>query len=121
MLHFKVDENLPKEVGGLLKVQGHDALTVHEQGLSGAPDSDLSRVCKSERRVMITLDTDFSNIRTYPPEEHPGIIVLRLDHQDKATVLAVVEGMLPLLTKEPLSGKLWIVERDRVRIWRHWD
>jgi predicted nuclease of predicted toxin-antitoxin system len=121
MVRFKVDENLPKEIAELLKAEGHDAVTVYDQDLAGAADSDLSRVCRSESRVILTLDTDFSNIRVYPPEKHPGIIVLRLDQQDKASVLAVVSSLLPLLSAEPLSEKLWIVEPDRVRIWRHWE
>lgn len=48
-------------------------------------------------------------------------MVLRLAHQDKQTVLAAVSRVLPLLAVEPLSAKLWIVEPDRVRIWRQWD
>lgn len=121
MLRFKVDENLPKEVAELLAAHGHDALTVHEQRLAGSSDPDLSKVCKSEGRVIVTLDLDSSDIRAFPPKEHPGIIVLRLEHQDKKTVLSVVAGILPLLSVEPLKENLWIVELDRVRIWRHWE
>ena len=40
-------------------------------------------------RVLLTLDLDFANIRAYPPERYPGIIVLRLKTQDKATVIRV--------------------------------
>jgi hypothetical protein len=32
-----------------------------------------------------------------------------------------VDENLPLLGVEPLAGNLWIVEPDRVRIWRHWE
>jgi hypothetical protein len=52
---------------------------------------------------------------------HEVRCVLRVQRQDRATVLSVASGMLPLLGQEPLSGKLWIVEPDRVRIWRHWS
>ncbi len=121
MLRFKVDENLPCEVAELLRTHGQDATTVGDQGLRGSLDSDLSRICRSEGRVIVTLDLDFSNIRAYPPTEHPGIIVLRVQHQDRATVLSVVRSLLPLLASEPLKGKLWIVEPGRVRIWKHWD
>ena len=44
------------------------------------------------------------------------MIVLRLKRQDKITVLALVERAIPLLASEPLAGRLWIVEPDRVRI-----
>ncbi len=121
MLRFKIDENLPKEVAELLNAQGHDALTVREQGHVGMPDPGLAKVCGSEERVIVTLDLHFSNVRIYPPEEHPGIIVLRLDRQDKESVLSAVNGFLPLLSVEPLKEKLWIVEPGRARIWRSWE
>jgi predicted nuclease of predicted toxin-antitoxin system len=77
VLRFKIDQNLPKEVAVLLDSQGHDARTVKDQGLYGIGDSDLSELCRSVGRVIVTLDSDFSNVRSYPPFEHPGIIVLR--------------------------------------------
>ena len=68
--------------------------------------------------MLVTLDLDFSNIRAYPPDQHPGIVVLRSEHHDKTSVLALVARAIPLLATEPIAGKLWIVEADRVRIWR---
>lgn len=119
MPRFKVDENLPEEVAALLREHGHDAMSARSQGLAGHPDSALSRVCRSENRTLVTLDTDFANIRAYPPVDHPGIVVLRLDRQDKESALAAIIRLVPLLATEPLATKLWIVESDRVRIWRH--
>jgi len=115
---FKVDENLPGEVAALFRQHGYDAVTVHDQALVGRPDPDIASVCKAENRALVTLDLDFSNIRTYPPDEHPGILVLRSAHHDKASVLALVARAMPLLDTERITGKLWIVEADRVRIWR---
>lgn len=34
-MKFKIDENLPVEAVLLLREAGHDALSVHEQGLRG--------------------------------------------------------------------------------------
>jgi hypothetical protein len=47
--------------------------------------------------------------------------VLRSDHHDKPSVVALVARAIPLLATEVVAGKLWIVEADRVRIWRSWD
>ena len=96
-MKFKVDENLPVEVGGLLEDNGHNALTVLGQNLGGEPDSRIAQVCQKERRALITLDTDFSDIRTYPPEEFLGLIVLRLKTQDKPHVLSVVSRFVNIL------------------------
>jgi hypothetical protein len=36
-MKFKVDENLPQEVAGILRGSGHDAVSVFDQALSGKP------------------------------------------------------------------------------------
>jgi len=115
-MEFKVDENLPVEVADLLRQVGYDAVTVFEQHLEGSPDSDIASVCQEEGRALITLDTDFADIRAYPPAQFPGLIVLRLHRQDKPHVLEVVERLMLLLSSEPLEHLLWIVEETRLRI-----
>ncbi len=113
---FKVDENLPVEVADLLRQAGHDAATVAEEELGGAPDADISTVCQDEGRALITLDTDFGDIRAYPPEQYPGVVVLRLRRQDKPHVLGVVERLLTMLSEEQLAHRLWIVSETQLRI-----
>jgi len=115
-MEFKVDENLPVEVADLLRQVGYDAVTVFEQHLEGSPDSDIASVCQEEGRALITLDTDFADIRAYPPAQFPGLIVLRLHRQDKPHVLKVIERLIPLLSSEPLEHLLWIVEETRLRV-----
>jgi hypothetical protein len=39
---FEIDENLPGDVGDLLRTHGYDAATVHEQALVGRPDPDIA-------------------------------------------------------------------------------
>ena len=116
MIAFKIDENLPKEVRSILQAEGYDAVTVLDQAMRGAPDEELSSVCRSEGRALITLDTDFANILRYPPSLHAGIVVLRLPSTDKRTVLGAVKVVAPLFATLPLVGKLLIVEEGRIRI-----
>lgn len=116
MTLLKVDENLPVEASVLLRQAGHDALSVHDQQLVGSPDSGVAAVCQIERRALLTLDLDFADIRTYPPEDFSGIIVLRLARQDKQHVLDILGRLLPKLDTEKLIGKLWIVNERTIRI-----
>lgn len=115
-MKFKIDENLPLEVAGLLGDAGHDATTVLAQNLGGSSDASLALVCQEEKRVLVTLDNDFADIRAYPPEKLAGIIVMRLVRQDKYHVLDVFGRAVRLFPKEPLEGRLWIVEEYRIRI-----
>ena len=113
---FKLDENLPSEATEVLLAAGHDALSVLDQALGGQPDSRLAEICHNERRAFVTLDLDFSDIRTYPPGDYSGIVVLRLGRQEKSHVVRILELLVPMLNEEPLAGKLWIVSETTVRI-----
>ena len=116
---FKTDENLPTEVLEVLRTAGFDAISAVDQGLGGAVDPHVSDACKREGRALLTLDVDFADIRAYPPEEYPGIVVLRLARQDKHTILKVVSRVAQHLGTLPLQGQLWIVEESRIRTWGH--
>jgi predicted nuclease of predicted toxin-antitoxin system len=115
-MRFKCDENLPVDVAELLGQNGHDAIGVSDQQLAGRPDADIAAACKSENRVLITLDLDFADIRAYPPGDYSGIIVLRPTLQTITALFRLTRRVLPLLDSEPLAGRLWIVDETRVRI-----
>ena len=116
MIALKVDENLPVEATKLLQDVGFDALSVHDQKMVGLTDSMIASVCQAERRAIVTLDLDFADIRSYPPDAYFGIIVLRLDRQDKPHVLDILAKLIPKLNDEDLLGKLWIVNEQTIRI-----
>lgn len=117
MAAFKVDENLPVEATIVLQEAGLDAMSVHDQEMVGSTDDTIADVCKAERRAIVTLDLDFADIRTYPPEDHFGLIVLRLDRQDKQHVVDVLAQLASKLTDDAdLIGKLWIVNEQTIRI-----
>jgi predicted nuclease of predicted toxin-antitoxin system len=115
-LLFKIDENLPVEVAEMLRSAGHDAMTVIDQEMKGWMDPDIAQVCRSEVRTLISLDADFADVRTYPPQDYPGILVLRLKRQDKPRILKAFTRALRMLPLEPIVGRLWIVEEEKVRI-----
>ncbi|CUS33345.1 DUF5615 family PIN-like protein [Candidatus Nitrospira nitrificans] len=115
-MRFKLDENLPPDASTLLINNGHDALTIWDQGLQGRPDSQIASVCQEERRTLITLDLDFADIRAYPPDRYAGIVVMRLSNQSRAHVLSTLQRLLPILNKERIENRLWIIDEATVRI-----
>jgi predicted nuclease of predicted toxin-antitoxin system len=112
---FKVDENLHPDVAEALRQYGHDAMTVFEQGMRGHADDEIANVCREESRTLVTLDLDFADIRQYPPQDYPGIIVFRMSGQDRAAMLHYVNQFVSLLATTPLAGHLWIVDENRIR------
>ena len=100
----------------MLRLDGHDAMSVVEQNLGGASDTSIADAIQREARTLITLDTDFADIRAYPPQDYSGLIVLRLKQHDKSSVLRIMTRLTGMFEKEPLDHRLWIVEAEKVRI-----
>jgi predicted nuclease of predicted toxin-antitoxin system len=115
-MRFKIDENLHDDVAVLLTDAGHEAHTVHVEGLRGADDSALAQHCVKEARALVTLDLDFADIRAFPPAASTGLIVLRVHDQSRPHILSVIRQVLDLLQREPIAGRLWIVSESGVRI-----
>lgn len=117
-MKIKIDENMPVDVITVLENAGHDAHSVYSEGIEGCSDRQLIAICKKEKRLLITLDNDFSNIFVYPPDKFEGIIVLRVENQSKRAIIALINKILPVITsnEENICGQLWIVEENRIRI-----
>ena len=115
-MKVKLDENLGNRAVALFGEYVHEVTTVSEQDLQGANDDDLIEACRTEERVLITLDLDFSNVLRFPPAKYAGIVVLRLPHPTKLeTIRERVRVFLRASERKNLSGQLWIVEQDRIR------
>jgi predicted nuclease of predicted toxin-antitoxin system len=81
-MRFKLDENLPIILVSDLTQIGHEGTTCQAEGIAGNKDAVIATHAISEKRILITFDLDFSDIRKYPPGTHSGIVVLRTHNQD---------------------------------------
>lgn len=118
-MRLKLDENLGRATTELLRGGGHDVATVAEQDLCAAADVSLISVCQREHRCLVTLDLEFGNPLLYNPAEHAGIAVLRLPPRPSwKDLVEAVQTLILGLERENISGKLWIVQRGKVREYR---
>jgi hypothetical protein len=89
---------LSVEVAEYLQRAGYDAVTFKDVRLSGYQTRLLQRWDKRERRVLLTLDIDFADIRAYPPADYVGLVVMCLRWQDKLHVLETIARLIVLLS-----------------------
>jgi predicted nuclease of predicted toxin-antitoxin system len=115
-MRAKLDENLPIEAAELMRTAGWECDTMYDEGLAGADDSRVAAACQAGARVLFTLDLDFADIRTYPPSEYVGIVVLRPAEATRRQTVELITRVLPVLSTEWIEHRLWIVEPARVRV-----
>ena len=77
-MKFLIDANLPRSVIELISELGHDAEFARDIGLGAAPDSEIAARAIQSGAVLLTRDLDFADIRSYPPEQYSGIVILRV-------------------------------------------
>lgn len=99
-----------------LQQAGHAVLTVTDEHLAGADDRAVIGAARAEDRCLVTLDREFGNPLLFNPAEYKGIVVLRLP--PRASLQHLVHGVETLLRglgDSQLDGKLWIIDRGRIR------
>lgn len=115
-MHIKFDENADPRWRFPLEEAGNTVSTVVEEKLQGEADATIAAVCRSLGMCLLTLDVDFAQTTAYPPDEYPGIIVLRHSRPTLKGMLALVNQVVAMLQRESPRGRLWIVEPGRIRI-----
>jgi len=118
-MKLKLDENLGRQAAELLRGRGHDVQTVPDEHLGAASEEVLIQACRTERRCLVTLDLDFGNPLLFPPTEYAGIAVLRPPRKPSPSdLLETVETLMSALARESPVGRLWIVQRGRIRMYQ---
>ena len=121
-MRIKLDENLGQRVAAAFRAAGHDVATVFEQRLTSATDQQLFGVCVRERRLLVSLDTDFANPLRFDPLKSAGIAVLRVHSEPTRSELDdAVQTLLGALKYADPAAQLWVVGGRRVREYKPRD
>lgn len=117
-MRIKLDENLPVSLSSGLRIIGHDASTVEHEGLSGRPDFDIWRAAQAEERFLVTQDLDFSDLRTFAPGTHFGILLVRLHSPSRLTLSQRILSVFSEEDVETWSGCFVIMSARKIRVIR---
>lgn len=119
MWAFLVDEDMPRSTAAVLRQAGHAAVDVRDVGLRGRSDDEVFARAQVTGAALITADKGFSNVLSFPPGTHAGLIVVRVPNElPTPQVNREVLRALAELEGEELRGLLVIVEVGRTRIRR---
>ena len=108
-LRILCDENIPRKVSRTLRKHGHEITDASP----GTNDQDIARQAKTEKRIILTFDSDFANILAYPPENYVGIIRINIHPQIVSVVLKALDLLFAALSQEQdFRGKLIILQEN---------
>lgn len=117
-MKIKLDQNLSVHLRGGLAELNHDVDTVFDEGLTGADDEAVLQSASSQDRILFTLDTDFLNLKAYPPGAHSGVVVFRPPRQGALTLARFVKAFVLSRDLRRHHKLTTIVERTRVRVFK---
>lgn len=114
MSKFLADECVYTETIEFIRKLQFDVVRVQDLHLGGAPDPQIFAKAQELKRVLLTNDRGFGDIRAYPPSSHHGIMVLKLaDYKSVPDVHAVLKDLLG--REKDLNRVLFIVNRNKWR------
>lgn len=113
-VRFLLDENVPIEVVAALAASGHDAERL-PVSMRASDDIAVLAYAATERRVLVTLDTDFGALvflHGRPPP--PGIVLIRMSAVELTQRLAVVAAAMT--DAAATAGRFIVIGPDGVRV-----
>ena len=111
-MRFLVDRCAGRQLANWLRQQGHDVWDAREEGPDPG-DAALLRIAAEERRILITIDTDFGALVYLAGAAHAGII--RLPDVPAGKRIALMEQILGGRTETEIGGAIITVTGNRIR------
>ena len=112
-MKFLLDENVKKELLKFLKSEGYDA-AFKPKGLS---NGKLAEFSKSEQRILVTNDEDFTEPFLFPKEKLFSVVWLTIPQDKPEVLLKSFSKLLKEKTKpEDFKGLLIILKENDFEI-----
>ncbi len=118
-MRFLLDESLSPRLGDLLRAAGHDALHARDIGLMSASDPVVLAAALQDRRVLLTLDTDFGALLALSSARQPSVVLFRGEVTRRSEGQArLLLANLDQIAGELAEGAAVVIGDDRVRVRR---
>jgi predicted nuclease of predicted toxin-antitoxin system len=117
-LRLKLDENLSRHLKPQLAELGHDVATAGDEGMVGRSDVELGSAANNEGRMILTLDTEFADLRKFPPGTHAGVLLFRPRSMGPLAVNRFVLDFVKSADLNEFAACNVVVDHGRVRLRR---
>lgn len=116
-MRWLVDNACSPQLAQGLRDHGHDAVHVKDYGIETAEDRVLLDRAKSERRILISSDTDFGTLLAFSGSAAPSVVLYRRKSQRHPSLqLKLLLENLPTISPSLIEGSMVVIEETRIRI-----
>ena len=116
-MRLLVDANLSPQLVSPLRQLGHDVVHVADIDMLTASDTEILQIAETDKRVVITADTDFPMMLALRRASSPSVVLLRgvsdLTPDDHADLIA---SNLPSVATALEAGAIVTITPSRVRV-----
>ena len=115
-MKFLIDENVPRRIARSLHEQYPGSIYAAEDSrFQGRGDDVLFKFLRGSSFVLVSFDSDFSNILRFPPSGTSGIIVVKPKGMNVTATIEKLSAFLSSLTSGLPKGSLTIITKKTVR------
>lgn len=118
-MRFLLDANLSPLIAARLTEAGHETKHVRDVDLRHASDEQIMDFAAEHGFVVVSQDTDFTNLLHYRKASGPSLVLLRnLSEVTAAQVSALILGNLDQFEAALVKGAVVSIVDDRIRVRR---
>lgn len=117
-MRLLLDECLSTRLTPLLAHAGHDVTHVTDIGLGGHPDQDVLDTARTDRRVLVSADTDFGELLARADTPLPSLVLFRQGNRTPEHQAATLLGNLHDVADDLDAGAIVVFTNDSIRIRR---
>ena len=119
-LRFFTDHCVSNYIIQLLQNEGYEIFKLRDFLPKDSDDKLVILKAQEHNSILISLNGDFADIITYPPENYKGIIALQVKNHPEVIPHLMTKLKDYLINNSQMdyyNGKLILVEAHRIRIW----
>jgi predicted nuclease of predicted toxin-antitoxin system len=115
-LKFIADVHISPITVAELRKSGYQIYRVTDYLPAHAKDSEIIKLARCEKAIIITPDLDFSALIAKSGLSQPSVISLRVGNVKPSVISSILKMVLPLIEKELEAGAIVSVEESQYRV-----
>ncbi|MEM9542511.1 MAG: DUF5615 family PIN-like protein [Cyanobacteria bacterium P01_E01_bin.42] len=115
-MRFLADMGISLQTVAWIRDRGYDIKHLREEGLQRLPDEEIIIKANAERRIILTLDLDFSRLLALSGEQFPSVILFRLGNEDYHIINDRLQDVFACCAEDLQEGAIVSVSSESLRV-----